>query len=62
VEVEENGGRTPSHGGDPGIRVDSGVEQGDAADGRFDSLMVKLIVTGADGDQGVVLCRVTPES
>jgi acetyl-CoA/propionyl-CoA carboxylase biotin carboxyl carrier protein len=32
----------------PGVRVDSGVEQGSVVDGRFDSMLAKLIVTGTD--------------
>jgi acetyl-CoA/propionyl-CoA carboxylase biotin carboxyl carrier protein len=32
----------------PGIRVDAGVEAGDAVDGRFDSMFAKLVVSGAD--------------
>lgn len=35
----------------PGIRVDSGVVSGSSVPGVFDSLMAKLIVTGADRDQ-----------
>ncbi len=35
--------RTPSG---PGVRVDSGVEQGDVISGAFDSMLAKLIVTG----------------
>jgi len=31
----------------PGVRVDSGVESGDVIGGAFDSLLAKLIVTGA---------------
>ncbi|WP_323718065.1 acetyl/propionyl/methylcrotonyl-CoA carboxylase subunit alpha [Paracoccus aminovorans] len=31
----------------PGVRLDSGVAQGSVVPGRFDSLMAKLIVTGA---------------
>ncbi len=31
----------------PGVRVDSGVESGSAVGGAFDSLLAKLIVTGA---------------
>ena len=38
------GWRTPSG---PGVRVDSGVEEGSAVSGAFDSLLAKLIVTGA---------------
>ncbi|QDO88020.1 ATP-grasp domain-containing protein [Ornithinimicrobium ciconiae] len=30
----------------PGVRVDSGVEQGDVISGAFDSMLAKLIVTG----------------
>jgi len=32
--------------GGPGVRVDSGVEQGDVISGAFDSMLAKLIVTG----------------
>lgn len=35
----------------PGIRLDSGVVSGSSIPGVFDSLMAKLIVTGADRDQ-----------
>ncbi|MGP9617280.1 acetyl/propionyl/methylcrotonyl-CoA carboxylase subunit alpha [Arthrobacter sp. AOP36-A1-22] len=31
----------------PGVRVDSGVEQGETVSGNFDSMIAKLIVTGA---------------
>ncbi|CAM3074014.1 Acetyl-/propionyl-coenzyme A carboxylase alpha chain [Arthrobacter ulcerisalmonis] len=31
----------------PGVRIDSGVEQGDVISGNFDSMLTKLIVTGA---------------
>ncbi|WP_282825299.1 acetyl/propionyl/methylcrotonyl-CoA carboxylase subunit alpha [Gulosibacter sediminis] len=31
----------------PGVRVDSGVRQGDTVSGAFDSMIAKLIVTGA---------------
>jgi acetyl-CoA/propionyl-CoA carboxylase biotin carboxyl carrier protein len=34
--------------GGPGVRVDSGVTTGDVISGAFDSLLAKLIVTGAD--------------
>jgi acetyl-CoA/propionyl-CoA carboxylase biotin carboxyl carrier protein len=34
--------------GGPGVRVDSGVEPGAAVGGAFDSLLAKLIVTGAN--------------
>jgi len=32
----------------PGVRLDSGVESGSVISGNFDSLLAKLIVTGAD--------------
>ena len=32
----------------PGVRVDSGVVEGDVVSGAFDSMIAKLIVTGAD--------------
>ncbi len=32
----------------PGIRIDAGVTQGDAIDGRYDSMFAKLIVSGPD--------------
>ncbi|WP_058233758.1 acetyl/propionyl/methylcrotonyl-CoA carboxylase subunit alpha [Devriesea agamarum] len=32
----------------PGVRVDSGVRQGDQVSGAFDSMLAKLIVTGKD--------------
>jgi len=31
----------------PGVRVDSGVEEGESVSGNFDSMIAKLIVTGA---------------
>lgn len=34
--------------GGPGVRLDSGVTTGDVVSGAFDSLLAKLIVTGAD--------------
>jgi acetyl-CoA/propionyl-CoA carboxylase biotin carboxyl carrier protein len=34
--------------GGPGVRVDSGVTTGDVVSGAFDSLLAKLIVTGAN--------------
>ncbi|RJE78828.1 biotin/lipoyl-binding protein [Paracoccus sp. JM45] len=37
----------------PGIRMDSGVEQGGQVAGSFDSMMAKLIVTGADREQAL---------
>ena len=37
----------------PGVRVDSGIDVGDEIDGRFDSLLAKLIVTGSDRGQAL---------
>jgi acetyl-CoA/propionyl-CoA carboxylase biotin carboxyl carrier protein len=39
----------------PGVRLDAGVEAGDAVDGRYDSMFAKLIVSGPD--RGAVLRR-----
>jgi acetyl-CoA/propionyl-CoA carboxylase biotin carboxyl carrier protein len=41
----------------PGIRVDSGIEAGDVVDAAFDSLLAKLIVTGADRAQALERSR-----
>ena len=41
----------------PGIRVDSGVEPGDEVSGAFDSLLAKLVVTGADRQQALERSR-----
>jgi acetyl-CoA/propionyl-CoA carboxylase biotin carboxyl carrier protein len=41
----------------PGIRVDSGVEQGDVISGNFDSMLSKLIVTGATRAQALQRSR-----
>ncbi len=41
----------------PGVRVDSGVESGSVIPGTFDSLMAKLIVTGADRVQALARAR-----
>jgi acetyl-CoA/propionyl-CoA carboxylase, biotin carboxylase, biotin carboxyl carrier protein len=41
----------------PGIRVDSGIEPGDEVSGAFDSLLAKLIVTGADRIQALERAR-----
>jgi acetyl-CoA/propionyl-CoA carboxylase, biotin carboxylase, biotin carboxyl carrier protein len=41
----------------PGIRLDSGVEAGDAVPGQFDSLLAKLIVTGRDRGQALERAR-----
>lgn len=37
----------------PGVRVDSGVAAGSVVPGQFDSLMAKLIVTGATRDEAL---------
>lgn len=41
----------------PGIRVDSGVRSGSPVPGEFDSLLAKLIVTGADRNQAIARAR-----
>jgi acetyl-CoA/propionyl-CoA carboxylase, biotin carboxylase, biotin carboxyl carrier protein len=41
----------------PGVRLDSGVEAGDAVPGQFDSLLAKLIVTGRDRGQAIERAR-----
>ena len=41
----------------PGIRVDTGVRAGDAVSPQFDSLLAKLIVTGADRQQALRRAR-----
>ena len=41
----------------PGVRVDSGVYSGAVVPGNFDSLMAKLIVTGATREQALARAR-----
>lgn len=41
----------------PGVRVDSGVVSGSSVPGSFDSLMAKLIVTGATRAQAIARAR-----
>ncbi|WP_433502825.1 acetyl/propionyl/methylcrotonyl-CoA carboxylase subunit alpha [Pseudonocardia halophobica] len=41
----------------PGVRVDSGVAEGDVVDGRFDSMFAKLIVSGRDRSQALARAR-----
>jgi len=41
----------------PGVRVDSGVVTGDVISGNFDSMMAKLIVTGADRAEALARSR-----
>ncbi|MCU1564517.1 MAG: acetyl-/propionyl-CoA carboxylase subunit alpha, partial [Arthrobacter sp.] len=41
----------------PGVRIDSGVEEGDVISGNFDSMLSKLIVTGATRRQALERSR-----
>ncbi|TKG64247.1 acetyl/propionyl/methylcrotonyl-CoA carboxylase subunit alpha [Prauserella endophytica] len=41
----------------PGVRVDSGVETGSVIGGQFDSMLAKVIVTGADRQQAIERSR-----
>jgi len=41
----------------PGVRVDAGVESGSEVSGAFDSLLAKVIVTGADRTQALERAR-----
>src|SRR5581483_8360665 len=41
----------------PGIRLDSGVEEGSVIGGQFDSLLAKLIVTGRDRHHALARAR-----
>ncbi|WP_053158014.1 biotin carboxylase N-terminal domain-containing protein [Pseudomonas sp. Pf153] len=41
----------------PGVRVDSGVESGSVIPGLYDSMMAKLIVTGATREQAITRAR-----
>jgi acetyl-CoA/propionyl-CoA carboxylase biotin carboxyl carrier protein len=41
----------------PGVRLDSGVESGSVIGGQFDSMLAKLIVTGADRAQAIERAR-----
>ena len=41
----------------PGVRVDSGVVEGDTISGAFDSLLAKVIVTGATRSQAIQRAR-----
>ncbi len=43
--------------GGPGVRVDSGVQAGDEISGSFDSLLAKLIVTGATREDALERAR-----
>ena len=41
----------------PGVRLDSGVRRGDTVSGAFDSMMAKLVVTGATREQALSRAR-----
>ncbi len=41
----------------PGVRVDAGVRSGDVVSGAFDSLLAKLVVTGATREQALERAR-----
>jgi acetyl-CoA/propionyl-CoA carboxylase biotin carboxyl carrier protein len=41
----------------PGVRVDTGVESGDEISGAFDSMIAKLIVTGATREEALARSR-----
>jgi acetyl-CoA/propionyl-CoA carboxylase biotin carboxyl carrier protein len=41
----------------PGVRVDSGVEEGSVIGGQFDSMLAKVIITGADRRQAIERSR-----
>jgi acetyl-CoA/propionyl-CoA carboxylase biotin carboxyl carrier protein len=41
----------------PGVRIDSGVAEGDVISGAFDSMLAKLVVTGADRNQAIQRAR-----
>ncbi|ROQ36672.1 acetyl-CoA/propionyl-CoA carboxylase biotin carboxyl carrier protein [Frondihabitans sp. PhB188] len=43
--------------GGPGVRVDTGVQSGDEISGAFDSLLAKLIVTGASREDALERSR-----
>ena len=43
--------------GGPGVRVDTGVQAGDVISGAFDSMLAKVIITGADRAQVIQRAR-----
>ena len=43
--------------GGPGVRIDTGVQTGDTISGAFDSMLGKLIVTGATRDEALARAR-----
>src|SRR6187431_1400780 len=49
--------RTLNFPSGPGVRVDAGVSEGDTVSGNFDSMIAKLIVTGATREQAIQRAR-----
>jgi len=43
--------------GGPGVRIDSGVRAGDVVSGAFDSLLAKIIITGATRQEALARAR-----
>ncbi len=43
--------------GGPGVRVDSGIQAGDVISGAFDSMLAKLVVTGASREEALERSR-----
>ena len=43
--------------GGPGVRIDTGVQSGDVISGAFDSMLAKLIVTGATREEALARAR-----
>lgn len=43
--------------GGPGVRVDTGIQAGDVVSGAFDSMLAKLIVTGASREEALERSR-----
>ena len=43
--------------GGPGVRIDTGVQSGDVISGAFDSMLAKLIVTGATREEALTRAR-----
>lgn len=41
----------------PGVRVDSGVQAGDEVSGAFDSMLAKLVITGANREEALERAR-----
>ncbi|WP_104161759.1 acetyl/propionyl/methylcrotonyl-CoA carboxylase subunit alpha [Arthrobacter sp. ZGTC212] len=41
----------------PGVRVDSGIEAGETVSGNFDSMLAKLVITGATREQALQRAR-----